>query len=100
MRAARLALPLESPLVVPHPRLQGLHGDEPIRGLPRVEQVARKGPVLHPSPMGPDGDVLSLNLAAGCVHRCGFCSARAYPHAPGDEALAVVADVAARLDSE
>jgi DNA repair photolyase len=44
--------------------------------------------------------VLSLNLAAGCVHRCGFCSARAYPHAPADETVLLVADLPARLDEE
>jgi DNA repair photolyase len=100
MRAARLALPLEPRLVVPHPRLRATDAEGPLRRLPHVRHLTRKGPVLHAGPVGQDGQVLSLNLAAGCVHRCGFCSARAYPHAPGDDAVALVADLPARLDEE
>lgn len=55
--------------------------------LPRVVRVPWKGPVLHAGPFADQPDVLGLNLAKGCAHRCAFCSARAYPSYPGDDVL-------------
>src|SRR5436309_234796 len=66
--------------------------------LPRVLRVPHKGPVLHASPMAEHGEVLGLNVARGCVHRCGFCSARAYPNYPGDEVLELFSDTVERLE--
>jgi DNA repair photolyase len=68
--------------------------------LPRVEIISRKGPVLHASPLGEQGEVLGLNLTRGCVHRCAFCSARAYPTYPGDGVVYLFADTAQRLEAE
>src|SRR5205823_4682080 len=45
-------------------------------------------------------DVLALNLAAGCGHRCAFCSARAYPNYRGDDVVTIFADTASRLNAE
>src|SRR5437762_148705 len=82
------------------PALQ-LHGPaEASRTLPRVEWVERSGAVLHTSPMAEAGDVLSLNLTRGCVHRCGFCSARASANYPGDQTVFAFADTAERLRAE
>jgi DNA repair photolyase len=69
-------------------------------GLPRVEFIERKGPVLHSSPLVDQDDVLSLNLGVGCGHRCGFCSARAYPNFPGDEVVRLYRDTAAELSAD
>ena len=69
-------------------------------GLPRIETIMRRGPILHAGPMAPDSDVLSLNLAAGCVHRCGFCSARAHPTAPGNDVIYLYGNMAERLEAE
>jgi len=49
-------------------------------GLIKVVWVQRQGTLLHPTPMGETGEVLSLNLARGCMHRCAFCSVRAAPN--------------------
>src|SRR5262249_53766120 len=70
------------------------------RPLPRVERKVRNGSVLHASPMGHNGEVLSLNLAMGCAHRCGFCSARAYPTYPGDEVVYLYTNTPERLAAE
>ena len=61
--------------------------------------VGSEWALLHPGPTG-DGEVLSLNLTLGCVHRCPFCSARAYPTYPGDEVVFLYTDTAERLAKE
>jgi DNA repair photolyase len=65
-----------------------------------VEPVERRGSVLHDGPLGVDGEVLSLNLAQGCVQRCSFCTARAYPSYPGDDVVFLYANTPLRLDAE
>lgn len=80
------------------PELQ-LHPEPPAR-LPRVERVPRRSPLLHAGPMPDFPDVLSLNLAQGCAHRCVFCSARAYPSYRGDDVIYLYEDTPARLDAE
>src|SRR5262249_47998857 len=68
--------------------------------LPRVEWIERHGTALHPSPIGPAGEVLALNLARGCWHRCGFCAARAYVSFPRDGILQVYCQTPQQLDEE
>src|SRR5262249_27172203 len=101
MKPARLALPL-APADAPGGRRLQVHAPvEPaLRALPRVERVVRKGVVLHAGPVGAGGEVLSLNLATGCAHRCAFCSARASPRYPGDELVYLHAATADRLHAE
>jgi DNA repair photolyase len=65
-----------------------------------VEWIERHGPALHASPIGPAGDVLALNLARGCWHRCGFCAARAYANRPGEGILQVYSQTPQHLDEE
>ncbi|MCI0460304.1 MAG: hypothetical protein L0Z62_25405, partial [Gemmataceae bacterium] len=50
--------------------------------------------------MAEHGEVLGLNLARGCAHRCAFCSARAYLSYPGDELLELYSNTAERLEAE
>jgi DNA repair photolyase len=50
--------------------------------------------------MDDNRDVLSLNLARGCGHRCAFSSARAYLSFPGDEVIHLFAESAGQLDKE
>jgi DNA repair photolyase len=45
-------------------------------------------------------NIASLNLTRGCVHRCGFCSVRAYPSYPGDEVIYLYTDTVERLADE
>lgn len=68
--------------------------------LPVIRPVHRAGPVLHPTPLGGGEEVLALNVTRGCVHRCHFCSARAYPNGPGDTFIEMDPDLAERLDRE
>jgi len=72
----------------------------PVKRLPRLEHVPRKGVVLHPSPFADQPDVLSLNLGRGCVQRCPFCSVRANAGYPGDDVLYLYEGTAAKLDAE
>ena len=72
----------------------------PALQLPRVRLAQRQGPVLHPTSLAPTAEVLGLNIARGCGHRCGFCSVRAYPKYVGDETLLVYGDTAERLAEE
>jgi DNA repair photolyase len=53
--------------------------------LPRVLGMSRSGKALHTAALGHDRDVLGINLTAGCVHRCSFCSTRAHTNYYGDE---------------
>ncbi|MCS6851883.1 MAG: hypothetical protein NZ700_12030 [Gemmataceae bacterium] len=66
---------------------------------PLVERRARCGPVLHRGPSEWD-DVLSLNLTAGCFHRCAFCCARGSAAYPGDDRLVLYERTAEQLDRE
>jgi DNA repair photolyase len=74
--------------------------DEPVLRLPRIERICRTAPLLHPAPLRDDGEVLSLNLAQGCAHRCVFCSARAYPSYPGDDVIYLFENTPERLAAE
>jgi DNA repair photolyase len=65
-----------------------------------VRWVDRKGPVLHPGPLPGQGDVLSLNVAAGCAHQCAFCSMRASPGYSGDNVVSFFKDTAEQLAAE
>lgn len=68
--------------------------------LPRVERLARKGPLLQPGPFSQQPDVLGLNLTLGCGHRCVFCSVRGSSGYPGDGTVLVGSDTVARLAGE
>lgn len=73
---------------------------EGTQGLPRVQWIERKGAALHAIPMSDQDEVLGWNIARGCIHRCAFCSARAYPNYPGDDVLQVYRNSAEQLDEE
>jgi DNA repair photolyase len=62
--------------------------------------VERQGTLLHPTPLGEPGQVLSLNLARGCMHRCAFCSVRAAPNYPDRLPVQIYADTPERLALE
>jgi DNA repair photolyase len=68
--------------------------------VPRLAWVERQGQLLQPCALGEAGEVLSLNLARGCAHRCAFCSIRGNATYPGDEELHVFTGTAERLDWE
>jgi len=68
--------------------------------LPRVVRIGRTAPLLHAAPLSGEGEVLSLNIAQGCAHRCAFCFASAYPSYPGAELVYLFDDTPARLAAE
>jgi DNA repair photolyase len=59
--------------------------------------IERQGPLLHPAPLGEKGEVLGLNLARGCLHRCAFCSIRAAPNFPAQLPLQIYRGTPERL---
>ncbi len=82
---------LRSPIAAPEPAAPGL---------PHIKHIVRRGPLLHASPLDTAGEVLSLNIAQGCAHRCAFCSARAYASYPGDDVILLPENLAKLLDAE
>src|SRR5262245_10584894 len=68
--------------------------------LPLIRPIHRAGPVLHPTPIAGNAEVLGLHVPRGCVDRCVFCSARAYPNGPGDTLVEVDPDLTFRLEQE
>jgi DNA repair photolyase len=63
-------------------------------------RISRTAPLLHAAPLNGEGDVLSLNIGQGCVHRCAFCFARAFPSYPGDEVVYLFDNTPERLAAE
>jgi DNA repair photolyase len=68
------------------------------QGLPRVEWIARHGPVLHHVPLGKREDVKGLSLIAG--RGLGFCFANAPATCPGEDVVFLFADTAEQLSAE
>ncbi len=56
---------------------------ETSRVMPRLVRVARRGPVLRPSPTSPG--VYGLDMTAGCLHGCSFCHIRGSSRFPGED---------------
>lgn len=52
-------------------------------GPPRLVRVARRGPVLRPSPTS--AGVYGLDMTAGCILGCGFCHIRGASRFPGED---------------
>jgi DNA repair photolyase len=97
-----VALPLTYPSFVPslRPSTAEAPAALPGRALPRVEWVQRQGALLHPSPMGENGDVLGLNLMQGCIHRCPFCPTHVQASHSRDDVVYAFAGTAERLAAE
>ncbi len=53
------------------------------RELVRLVRVARRGPVLRPSPTVPG--LYGLDLTAGCGHGCAYCPSRSAGRSAGDD---------------
>jgi DNA repair photolyase len=62
--------------------------------------IERQGSLLHPTPLGEKGEVLSVNLTRGCMHRCAFCSVRAAPNYSGQLPLQIYSETPDRLAQE
>src|SRR5436305_740687 len=50
---------------------------------PRLVRVARRGPLLRPSPTSVG--VYGLDLTAGCLHDCVYCHIKSSSRYPGDD---------------
>jgi DNA repair photolyase len=95
------ALPLLSDInhVVENSTSTPIKSGSRLAGLAQIVRSIRKSALLHPGP-SPDPDVLSLNLAQGCAHRCAFCSIRAIPSYSGDDVIVLCEDMAEKLGAE
>src|SRR5205823_4845436 len=92
-RGTEMSAGLSSPIILPLSQpLQKASGK-----LPCVSYTKRSGPILHSTPFDETGQVLGLNLAAGCAHQCIFCAARAYANYPGDGMVQLYAETARQL---
>lgn len=67
--------------------------------LPRVEWVVGGGNLLLPGPAD-QPELLSLDVADGCVHQCGFCAVRARADYDGDRVIRLRRDVVEQLEKE
>src|SRR6266852_6865597 len=70
------------------------------QGWTKAVWIGRQGPLLHSTPLAEADDVLSLNLARGCMHRCAFCSVRAAPNYPPEHLFEMYAGTPERLAIE
>src|SRR3712207_3181478 len=70
----------------------------PGRPQPALVRVARRGPILRPSPRS--AGVYGLDLTAGCPHGCPFCHIRGSPRFPGESRVLFDPRVADRLAEE
>jgi|WetSurMetagenome_2_1015567.scaffolds.fasta_scaffold39610_3 DNA repair photolyase len=60
----------------------------------------RRGAVLTPSALGCLAAVPTVNVSAGCAHRCLYCYAQGYSQYPGENTVLVYRDTAARATEE
>jgi DNA repair photolyase len=86
---ATFTLPIFNLPAFPHRATARPQLNEPEVAPTRIEWVERQGRALHPVPFHANGEVLALNLARGCWHRCCLCAARANPSYPGDGVIQV-----------
>jgi len=69
-------------------------------GVPGIEWIERRTPLLSAGPLPGEDAILSVNIAQGCAHRCAFCSTRARPVYAGDEMIRLYRDTPEKLAAE
>jgi DNA repair photolyase len=65
-----------------------------------VRFTERRGAVLTPSGLACLAGVPTVNVSVGCAHRCVYCYGRGYSQYPGERAVLVYRDTAARVEKE
>ena len=65
-----------------------------------VRFIERRGAVLTPSGLACLAGVPTVNISSGCAHRCVYCYGRGYSQYPGEGAVLVYRDTAARVEEE
>jgi DNA repair photolyase len=65
-----------------------------------VRFIERRGAVLTPSGLACLAGVPTVNVSAGCAHRCVYCYGRGYSQYPGEDTVLVYRDTAARVAKE
>ncbi len=66
----------------------------------RVVPIERKSTVLTRSSLACLANVATINLTAGCAHRCVYCYTRGYANSPREGAIHLYANTAAKLREE
>jgi DNA repair photolyase len=88
-----------------HVRQTGQDGETPLfkmlaPSLPMVERVIDSRPLLRPTPLTRQGDVLALDFIGGCGHGCPFCPARVGGDGRALETVRLADQVEERLTEE
>jgi DNA repair photolyase len=65
-----------------------------------VRFTERRGAVLTSSGLACLAGVPTVNISAGCAHRCVYCYGRGYSQYPGERTVLVYRDTAARVQDE
>jgi DNA repair photolyase len=65
-----------------------------------VRYAERRGAVLTPSALACLAAVPTVNVSAGCAHRCVYCYTQSYSQYPGEDVVLVYRDTAARVLEE
>src|SRR5262249_43296839 len=68
--------------------------------LPAVLRARHFGPVLQTMTLGEAGDIVGLNVARGCGHRCPGCYVRGAANYPTTGAVSLFDNLTDRLDAE
>ena len=65
-----------------------------------IERVVRKSAVLTPSILECLSHLPTINLTAGCAHKCLYCYARGYSQHPGENKITLYANTFEKLRAE
>src|SRR5579862_4335632 len=68
--------------------------------LPMVERLIDSRPLLRPTPLARQGDVLTLDFIGGCGHGCPFCPARVAGDGRAFDTVRLASQVEERLTEE
>jgi len=66
----------------------------------KVVPIERKSAVLTPSSLACLANIATINLTAGCAHRCIYCYTQGYTTAPRDGTIHLYANTATKLTKE
>ena len=66
----------------------------------KVVHIKRKSAVLTPSSLACLANIATINLTAGCAHRCIYCYTQGYTMSPRDGTVHLYANTATKLTQE
>jgi DNA repair photolyase len=66
----------------------------------KIIPVQKKSHILTPSSLPCLARIPTINITAGCFHRCVYCYSRGYSNYPGDDTVEVFTNLAQKLSDE